>query len=621
MIRPAYQLFDRQSQAIVFGYQAKPVQGMLDFDYVCGRETPSVAAIVDPTRDGFIKTFWGSKEVLIPIYERIDIASRAHSNADIMINFSSFRSAYPTTMEALDQDNIRVVVVIAEGIPERHAREIAAKAKQKGKLVIGPATVGAVVAGAFKVGNTGGTIENIVESKLHRPGSVALVSKSGGMLNEMFNIIARNSDGICEGVAIGGDRYPGSTLLDHLLRQDKNPEIKMLVCLGEIGGDDEAKIAEAVKNGQITKPLVIWVTGTCARMFPTQVQFGHAGARAGSRLESADTKNDMLRKVGAIVPASFDDFGEKIRETFEHLGSLGRISPVKEFEPRKLPLDFAKAIALGIVRRPSNITCTISDDRGEEPSYVGIPMSQIFDGRHTLGDIIGLLWFKKRLPSFASDFIEMVLMIVADHGPAVSGAHNAIVAAMAGKDLVASLCSGLLTVGPRFGGAIDDTARCFKDARDRGISPDTFVKEMKAKGINIPGIGHRIKSVRNPDKRVQLLIEYARKNFSNTEYLDFALEVEKITTAKRGTLILNVDGCIAVLFLDLMESSGVFTPEEIDMIVKLGCLNGFFLLGRTIGIIGHALDQYRLRSGMYRHPWDDILYDTEPKSPPEKNSN
>ena len=54
--------------------------------------------------------------------------------------------------------------------------------------------------------------------------------------------------------------------------------------------------------------------------------------------------------------------------------------------------------------------------------------------------------------------------------------------------------SGLLTIGPRFGGAIDDAARYFQDACDRGLDPDEFVEEMKKKGIRVPGIGHRIKS-------------------------------------------------------------------------------------------------------------------------------
>ena len=68
-------------------------------------------------------------------------------------------------------------------------------------------------------------------------------------------------------------------------------------------------------------------------------------------------------------------------------------------------------------------------------------------------------------------------MLCADHGPCVSGAHNTIVTARAGKDLVSSLVSGLLTIGPRFGGAIDDAARYFKDAYDRvSFNVGYFVK-------------------------------------------------------------------------------------------------------------------------------------------------
>ena len=64
----------------------------------------------------------------------------------------------------------------------------------------------------------------------------------------------------------------------------------------------------------------------------------------------------------------------------------------------------------------------------------------------------------------------------------------------AGKDLVSCLVSGLLTIGPRFGGAIDDAARYFRNACDRQLDPDEFVEDMKRQGIRVPGIGHRIKS-------------------------------------------------------------------------------------------------------------------------------
>ncbi|GAG36767.1 unnamed protein product, partial [marine sediment metagenome] len=65
--------------------------------------------------------------------------------------------------------------------------------------------------------------------------------------------------------------------------------------------------------------------------------------------------------------------------------------------------------------------------------------------------------------------------------------------------------------------------------------------------------------------------------------------------------------CLGVLFLDLFNSLG-FSKDEISQIIETGALNGLFVLGRSIGFMAHILDQKRLKTGLYRHPWDDILY-------------
>jgi len=603
-----YELFNEKTRAIVYGNQQRAIQRMLDFDYLCRREKPSVAAVINPTREGYIKVFFGTKEILIPMYRKLEEAVARHPEADVMVNFSSYRSAYQTTKEALETDTIRTIAVIAEGVPERLERELAYLAKKRDKWIIGPATVGGLRAGAFKIGNTGGAIDNLKSLKLYRPGSVGLVSVSGGMVNEMFNIIQQNSDGVYEGIAIGGDRYPGSTLVDHLLRYERNPDIKMMVMLGEVGGTKEYEVVEALKAGKITKPLVAWVTGTCAKVFTGEVQLGHAGAKSGSANESADAKAAALKEAGAIVPNSFDELGDIIRQVYEKLREEGKIVEHEEVEPPVVPIDYDKALKEGMIRKPRNFICTISNDRGEELMYAGVPISKVIEDDIGVGGVVGLLWFKKLLPEYARKFIELAIMITADHGPAVSGAHNAIITSRAGKDIIDALASGLLTIGPRFGGAIADAAKYFKSAYERGLTPEEFVDEMKAKGMYIPGIGHRVKSVQNPDKRVELLKEYAFKNFPKTELLNYALEVEKITTAKRNNLILNVDGCIGILFVDLMKNTGMFTDEEIDEFINMGGLNALFVLGRSIGFMGHAMDQKRQKARLYRHPYDDILY-------------
>ena len=606
----AYELFSKKTQSFIYNNQVNATQRMLDFDYVSGRETPSVAAIINPTgSDGFSKFFFGVREILIPVYKTIEKATKMHPNVDVMINFASFRSAAASTTEALNIPQIRTIVIIAEGVPERQTKLLIAKAKALGKVLIGPATVGGIKAGCFKIGNTGGTIENIIESKLHRPGSVGFVSKSGGLSNEAYNIIARNTNGLYEGIAIGGDTYPGSTLLFHLLRFEKIPEVKMLVCLGEVGGRDEYEIADALKHKRITKPLVIWVTGTCSKAFKTEVQFGHAGAKAGSEIETADAKNAALRKAGAIIPNSYDDYDQKIRETYESLVKKGIIKPTPEPPTPKIPIDFTKALKEGLIRKPANFTCTISDDRGEELLYGKMPISKVFSEDIGIGGVLSILWFKRQLPAYATKFIEMTIMVTADHGPAVSGAHNTIVAARAGRDLISSVASGMLTIGPRFGGAIDGAAQMFSDAYDRGLTPNQFVDEMKQKGENIQGIGHRVKSIHNPDMRVSIMKDYAKKHFKATPLLDYALEVEKITTSKKDNLILNVDGCIGICFVDMLRNE--MTKKEADEYIQIGALNGLFVVGRTIGMTAHFIDQKRLKQGLYRHPWDDITYMTE----------
>uniref|UniRef100_A0A8C7KSN8 ATP-citrate synthase n=1 Tax=Oncorhynchus kisutch TaxID=8019 RepID=A0A8C7KSN8_ONCKI len=546
-------LFSKQTKSIVWGMQTRAVQGMLDFDYTCSRDEPSVSAMVYPfTGDHKQKFYWGHKEILLPVYKNMGDAMKKHPEVDVLISFASLRSAFDSTMETMQYPQIHTIAIIAEGIPEAQTRKIIKRADEKGITIIGPATVGGIKPGCFKIGNTGGMLDNILASKLYRPGSVAYVSRSGGMSNELNNIISRTTDGVYEGVAIGGDRYPGSIYTDHVLRYQDTPGVEMIVMLGEIGGTEEYTICQGIKSGRITKPVVSWCIGTCATMFSSEVSV-------------------MSQRL-----------------TGSSLVMLER--------------------ELGLIRKPASFMTSICDERGQELIYAGMPITEVFKSEMGLGGTLGLLWFQRRLPSYASKFIEMCLMVTADHGPAVSGAHNTIVCARAGKDLISSLTSGLLTIGDRFGGALDAAAKQFSKAFDSGMLPMEFVNKMKKEGNLIMGIGHRVKSINNPDMRVQILKDFVKKNFPSTQLLDYAMDVEKITTAKKPNLILNVDGFIGVAFVDLLRNCGGFTRDEADEFVEIGALNGIFVLGRSMGFIGHYLDQKRLKQGLYRHPWDDISY-------------
>jgi len=556
-------LFHKKTQAIVYGMQTKAVQGMLDFDYTCRRENPSVVAMVYPFSGNHKQKFyWGHKEVLINVFTKMSDACAQFPQADVLVNFASLRSAEEATLETLQFPQFRTIAIIAEGIPEIKTKKINDLAKEKNVTIIGPATVGGIKPGCFKIGNTAGMLDNILASKLYRPGSIAYVSRSGGMSNELNNMISRNSDGVYEGVAIGGDRYPGTVFMDHILRYEADPEAKMLVVLGEVGGVEEYDICQAIKSGKITKPLVAWCIGTCGTLFKSEVQFGHAGACANAANETSAAKNQALAQAGAFVPENFDELPSMIKRVFDAEVAAGRIVPKPEVPPPTVPMDYNWAKELGLIRKPATFMTSITDERGQELNYAGMPISKVFQEDLGLGGVLGLLWFQRRLPVYATKFFEMCLIVTADHGPAVSGAHNTIVCARAGKDLVSSLTSGLLTIGPKFGGALDGAARMFSAAFDAGLTPNEFVNQSKKDKKLIMGIGHRIKSINNPDKRVTIIKDYVLENFPNCRLLKYALETEQVTTSKKPNLILNVDGCIAVCFVDLLRDSGCFTETE-----------------------------------------------------------
>jgi ATP citrate (pro-S)-lyase len=98
------------------------------------------------------------------------------------------------------------------------------------------------------------------------------------------------------------------------------------------------------------------------------------------------------------------------------------------------------------------------------------------------------------------------------------------------------------------------------------------------------------------------------RSFSVRKHLDFALSVQALTITKKPNLILNVDGYIGAMMLDMMEDLG-YTTDEIQQYIDADICNGLFALARSIGFIGHHIDQKRLGEGLYRTPWEDIMYE------------
>jgi succinyl-CoA synthetase alpha subunit len=589
-------MLTNKSTCILYGNHLDVLQRMLDYDFLCGREPSVVAIMVADQHPRGVKVFRGATEMIVP---QINSREQAMTfSAKVLINFASFRTAPSVIEQALETELFEYIFTVAEGIPERATRELIALQKKYPKtMLIWPSVVWGIVCGVLRVGNTGGSRENIMQSHLWQAGSVGLVTKSGGMMNELCRVVSHHTDGVHTALQVGWDRYPMSRFGDIVRLYEATPEIKMIVLLGEVGNEDELEVAELIKKGVIKKPIVAWVSGTVAEELPSEVQFGHAWAKANSQAETATYKNKQLREAGVWVPERFDDFGTIIATVFqEHVGKQIMRPNTTEIE---------KKLSIINNRRPTRFTSTISDERGEELLYNHIPVQQ-FVQEGSLGKVIGHLWLKKELPDYAARFLEMVLILLADHGPAVSGAMNTIITARAGKDLVSSLIAWLATIWPRFWWAIDGSAQWLFAAIQQSKTAQLIIDEHKQKGQYIQWIGHRVKSIHHPDTRCVLLRELAEQ-FSVRTHLDLALQVEALTSMKKPNLILNVDGHVAAMLLDIFVDIGL-SSEEINQNINAGLFNGLFVLARTIGFIGHYLDQQRLDEGLYRTSREDIWY-------------
>lgn len=533
---------------------------------------------------------FGAELVSVPIYKTVAEATQNHPTINTTLIYVGPDRAFGAAKEALADPHIQLVSMITEGVPEKDTKILTKIAKKGGKVFNGPSAIGIISAGECRLGVIGGSFDNLVLSKLYRPGSFGVITKSGGLSNEIIWICSQFADGITTAIGVGGDAYPGSDYVTYLEMFEKDPQTQAVIIVGEMGGDLEERAAEwyGVKKRRIQ--LIGVVSGFCQETLPKGMKFGHAGAKEGVKGEgSARHKAELLRKAGAIVPLTFGGLGPAIKEVYQELMSRGHLKSLPEPSPTQLP-QLPKTVEesrkAGEVFVEPLIKSTISDDRGEEPLYYGYPASDLINKGYDISHIIGLLWNKRLLTRQEAEIVRRIIMLSADHGPCVSGALATIIAACAGIGMSQAVAAGLIMIGPRFGGAVTDAGRWFKYAVDHRLSVDEFLAYMKSNVGPVPGIGHRVKSLKNPDKRVRELVGYVKSLNISTPCLDFALAVEQVTTTKKDNLILNVDGTMAAVLVDLG-----FPVES---------LNGFFILARTIGLVGHWIDQKQQNSRLIR---------------------
>ncbi|WP_280371667.1 succinate--CoA ligase subunit alpha [Nocardia wallacei] len=225
--------------------------------------------------------------VELPVFAGVAEAIK-ETGADVSIAFVPPKFAKDAIIEAIDAE-IPLLVVITEGIPVQDTAYAWAYNVEKGNKtrIIGPNCPGIITPGEALVG--------ITPANITGKGPIGLVSKSGTLTYQMMYEL--RDFGFSTSIGIGGDPVIGTTHIDAIEAFEKDPETKLIVMIGEIGGDAEERAAAYIK-ANVTKPVVGYVAGFTA---PEGKTMGHAGAIVSGSSGTAAAKKDALEAAGVKV--------------------------------------------------------------------------------------------------------------------------------------------------------------------------------------------------------------------------------------------------------------------------------------------------------------------------------
>jgi succinyl-CoA synthetase alpha subunit len=552
-------LIDKTKRVIVQGITGREGQArtrlMLDYGTrVVGGVTPGKG---------------GSTVLGVPVFNSCAEAVAALGGVDVSVLFVPAASIKDAALDAIHA-GVKLVVLVADRVPVWDAMEIAAAAKEKGAEFVGPNTLGIASPGQAVVGMIGGRAESAREwFKPANPTGVGIISRSGGMSSSTAYYLGQAGVRISGIVHIGGDAVLGLRLPDVALKFQDDPANDAIVVFGEIGGSQEEDLADLIRAGRVTKPVIAYIGGKAAK---EGTRFSHAGAIIEGGKGTHEGKVEALRNAGATVVSAFGELPAAVVGVLKKLGSKSLMTE------REIKAKWTTAV--------THI----------EPNRVAVRGHDIAGlmGKVSFGAAVYLI-LRGTLPDErVGRLMDAVLVSSIDHGATPPSTLAARTVASTGASLSQSVAAGILSINKHHGGAIEDAARFLSaliaSAAEKGETLDQAalrqVAEIKATGARVSGFGHR---VHTKDPRTTRLFELAAEAGLKDEgrtHIAAARAVERAFAALGRPLPINVDGALGAILMDLG-----FDPRV---------MNGLFMIARTPGLVAHVTEEQTRERPMRR---------------------